>query len=116
MQLGQDADGIAPDGAALVGEHVGYYGVLEDAAVEEGHDVKGGANDGLILAQAVGARHGHVGVGQGCQDAVLALDLVGGLGHQLAWRLLAENIFPAVGGCQLVGRVGLTKAELYCGR
>lgn len=116
VQLGQNADGIAPDGAALVGEHVGYYGILEDAAVKEGHDVKGGADDGLILAQAVGPRHGHVGVGQGSQDAVLALDLVGRLGHQLSWRLLAEDIFPAVGGSQLVGRVGLTKAELYRGK
>ena len=116
VQLGQDADGVAPDGAALVGQHVGYYGVLEDAAVEEGHDVKGGADDGLILAQAVGPRHGHVGVREGRQDAVLALDLVGRLGYQLSWRLLAEDIFPAVGGCQLVGRVGLTKAELCCNK
>ena len=45
-------------------------------------------------------------------DAVLALDLVGRLGDELAWRLLAEDIAAPVGRCELVGRVGLAEAKL----
>jgi hypothetical protein len=45
-------------------------------------------------------------------DAVLALDLVGRLRDELAWRFLAEDIAAAVGRGELVGRVGLAEAEL----
>jgi hypothetical protein len=34
------------------------------------------------------------------------------LGQEASWRLLAEHIAAVVGGGQLVGWVGLAKAEL----
>lgn len=45
-------------------------------------------------------------------DAVFALDLVCRLGEELARGLLAQDEALAVGSRQLVGRVGLTEAEL----
>jgi hypothetical protein len=42
----------------------------------------------------------------------LALDHVSRLGKQLAGRLLAHHEFLAIGGCELVRRVGLSKAKL----
>lgn len=63
VQLGQGAHGIGPDGPALVGQHVGDDGVLKDAAVEKLHDVKGGSDDRVVLAQPVGLGHRHVGGG-----------------------------------------------------
>lgn len=112
VQLGEGAHGVGPDGAAVVGQHVGDDGVLEDAAVEELHDVEGRAEHGRVLAQAVGLGHGHVGRGKRVDDAVLALDLVGRLGHQPSWWLLAQHVALAVGGGQLVGWIGLAEAEL----
>ena len=116
VQLGEGADGVGPDGAAVVGQHVRDHGVLEDAAVEELHDVEGRADDGVVLAQAVGLGHRHVRLGQGVDDAVLALDLVGRLGDEASRRLLAQHVALAVRRCQLVRRVGLAEAELEGGR
>lgn len=45
-------------------------------------------------------------------DAVFALDLVGCLGEESAGRLLAHDVFLAIGGGELVSWVGLTEAEL----
>lgn len=105
VEFGQGADGVGPDGAAVVGEDVGDDGVFEDAPVEELHDVEGGADDRVIFAEAVGSGHGDVGGGEGGDDAVLALDLVGGFGDELSGRLLAEDVAVARGGGELVGGV-----------
>lgn len=99
---------------SILNAHAGQTGVLEDAAVEELHDVEGGADDAVILAQAVGPRHRHVGMArQRGKDAILAVDLVRRLGQQLARRLLAQHEPRARRhrGKQ-VGRVGLAVAKL----
>jgi hypothetical protein len=46
-------------------------------------------------------------------DAVLSFDFVGCLGEKGAWGLLAHNVSLAIGRDELVGRVGLAKAELW---
>lgn len=81
VQLGEGAHGVGPDGEAVVGQDGRDDGVLEDAAVKELHDVEGGAEHGGVLAEAVGARDRDVGVLEGVDDAVLALDLVRRLGE-----------------------------------
>lgn len=103
-----------------LGVHARDAKVLKDSAVEELHDVKGRTDHGVVLAEAVGLGNGHagargagrVGLANGAHDAVLALDLVRGLGQELAGGLLAEHIAVAGGRGELVGGVGLTKAEL----
>lgn len=112
VQLRQGADGIIPHLVARGRVHAGDGRVLDDAPVEELHDVEGRADDAVVLAQAVRFGHGHVRLLQRVDDAVLALDLVRRLGHQLAGGLLAhhEPLPRAVG--ELVGRIRLTKAEL----
>ena len=64
------------------GGDVGKAGVLEDAALEEGHDVEGGADDGVVFAEAEGARDGDGGGLHGVDDAVLEERVIG---HHLTW-------------------------------
>lgn len=45
-------------------------------------------------------------------DSVLALDFVRGLREELAWWLLAHDEFVAIVVGELVGGIGLAKAEL----
>lgn len=94
------------------GGDVGQGRVFEDAAVEEGHDVEGGAYDAVVFTETEGAWDGHVGLLEGVDDAVFAVDLMGGLGEELARRLLSHDIFGAIGGFEEVGWVALTVAEL----
>jgi hypothetical protein len=61
---------------ALLGRDVWNRRVLEDAAVEKLHDVEVGANDLFILAQTEGLGDGDVGVLEGVDDAVFAVDFV----------------------------------------
>ena len=81
--------------------HLRHPRVREDASVQKLHDVKGCADDRLILAEdvrlgdgdALGGRGGRllVVLVQRVQDGVLALDLMRGLAEKLARRLLAED-------------------------
>lgn len=86
--------------------------VLDDAPVQKLHDVEVGADYGLVLAETEGLRHGHVGMLQGVQDAVLAVYLMRCLGEQLPWRLFPEHISLLIDGCEEVRWVRLAIAEL----
>ena len=97
----------------LPSRHAGEAGILKDAPVKKLHDVKGRADDRDILAEAVCLWDRDVRRLQRMDDAVLSLDLVGGLGKQLPRRLLAQDKSRAIGCRQLVCRVGLAKAELF---
>lgn len=108
----QCLDRFAPQRRALLGTYAGHGEILKDASVKELHDVKGRADDRLVFTEAIGLGYGDIGVLEGVEDAVLALDFMGSLGDELARRLLAHNELLFVGGDDLVGRVGLTEAEL----
>ena len=105
--------------------------VLEYTSIEELHDVEVAAHHALILAECVGLGHGDVGLLEGVDDAVLAVDLVrslrapssacflhmNGVGNthfrqELARRLLPHDEFLAIPVRQLVCWVGLAVAEL----
>lgn len=85
---------------------------MDDAAVDEGHDVEGGAEDGGVLAEGVRAGDGDGGVLEGGDDAVLAFDFVRGLREEFAGGFFAQDVAGFVGGGELVGWVGLAEAEL----
>lgn len=113
VQGSQGLDGGAPEIGALLGVRGrGHGGVFEDPPADEGHDVEGRADDGHVLAEAVGSGHGDVGVLEGGDDAVFALDLVGGLGDELARWLLAQDVSRPVRRGELVCRIRLAEAEL----
>jgi hypothetical protein len=61
---------------ALLRRDVWNRRVLEDAAVKELHDVKVCTNDFFILAETKGFGDGDVGVLEGVDNAVLAVDFV----------------------------------------
>jgi len=81
VEFGESGYGAVPHVSSVFGGYVWEGWVFEDAAVEERHDVEGGTDDGVILAKTVCLRDWYIGVLQGVQDAVLAVDLVGGLGE-----------------------------------
>lgn len=54
--------------------------VLEYTSIEEFHNVEVAAHHALILAECVCFGHGDIGLLKGVDDAVLAVDLVRGLG------------------------------------
>lgn len=87
--------------------------ILEDAPLQELHDVERSPDHGGILTETVRLGHGDIGRAEGLDDAVLTLDLVGRLREQLSWRLFPEDVALArrLGGEQ-VGWVGLAVAEL----
>ena len=87
----------------------------EHAALDVIHDVEGGADDALVEAQRVRARHRHIGLGERGDDAVLAIDRVRRR-QQLARRLAAQHEAPSVRRRQQEGRVGLAALELLDGR
>lgn len=99
-------------GISLLRTHPRHRWVCEVASVQELHNVKGRTDHTAILAKAVRLRDGHIGRSQGMDNLILALHLVGRLGQQLAGGFLAENELLAIGGGELVGRVGLTEAKL----
>jgi hypothetical protein len=57
--------------------------VLEDASVEELHDVEVAAHHALVLAESIGFGYGDIGLLEGVDDAVFAVDLVRGLGSSV---------------------------------
>ena len=70
--------------------------VFEDTAVEERHDVKGCADDRVVFTQTEGLGDRHIGVLESMEDAILSVDLMGCLGEQLSWWLLAHDILLSV--------------------
>ncbi len=106
MDAGEHVDellaGVRPGGCV---EAAGRIRVAGDEAVDEAHDVEGGAVDAVVGAQADGRRHGDVGRGQGGDDAVLAAHVVGG-GEHLAEGRPAQHPVVAVGVGDPVGEVG----------
>lgn len=101
-----------PQRRALLGAHTGHGKVLKDAAVEKLHDVKWRADDAVVLAERVRLGDGNVGVAEGVDDAVLAVDTVRRLGEELPWWLLAHDKLVASGVGDLICRVGLAKTKL----
>ena len=61
MKFGQGGDCRMPHLSPLLGRDVRKAGVLDDAAVEEVHDVEWGADDGIIFAKTVCLWHRYVG-------------------------------------------------------
>ena len=53
VQCGDDPVGLVEDGRALGDGHIRYPGVAGDPPVGEAHDVEGGADDRLVLAEHV---------------------------------------------------------------
>ena len=86
--------------------------VGEYPAVQELHDIEGGADDTGVLAQAVRLGHRNVGLLQRVDDLVLALHLVGRLRQELSRGLLPQHETLSVDGGEEVGGVRLAKAEL----
>lgn len=78
--------------------------------------VERAAENRRVLAQTVNLWGRNIASGKGAENTVLALDLVRGLGQQLAGRLLTEDVLCAGGGGEKVGRVRLTVAELLRGK
>ncbi len=101
-------------GTTLGDRHVGERRVPEDAALDVVHDVEPRPDHGVVGAEQVGARHGHVGVlAERTDDAELAIHGVRG-GQQLARRLAPQHIvLPR--RQQQVRRVGLPALELADG-
>ena len=79
------------------------------------HDVEGGADHRIVLAERVGLRHRHVGVvAERLDHAILAIDLVR-RGQELARRLLAQHVHAAAAVGQVERRVALAALELEHG-
>ena len=72
---------------------------------------KGGADDALVLAQAVDARDREAGAPERAHHPRFAFDRVGA-GEQLARRLAAQHEGAARRRVEAVGRVGLAALEL----
>nr|POF25990.1 putative methylmalonate-semialdehyde dehydrogenase [acylating], mitochondrial [Quercus suber] len=113
VELRQRRDGRPPQLFALGSRgRFGHGGVFEDAPIQEGHDVELGPDDGLIITHAEGTWDGHVRGFEGMDDAVFAVDLMGGLGEQFPRGLLAHDISVAVRRGQEIGGIALAVAEL----
>lgn len=95
--------------------------VLEDAPIEEFHDVEVGADHAFILTETVGFRYWYICVFEGVDDSVFAIDFMSSLsqsawyqhvelrvvylGKKLTRRLLPHNIFLSILVRQLIRRV-----------
>lgn len=71
--------------------------ILEDAPVQELHDVECSPYDARIITQAIRLGHRNVRMFQGMYDSILPLDLVRRFRQQFSWRLFAQYILAAVG-------------------
>jgi hypothetical protein len=91
--------------------HAGQGLVPQHAALHALHDVEGAADDGLVLAQRVHARHGHGGGSQAAHHGELPLNGVG-RGQQLGHRAgFGAHHIALARGDELVGGVGLPALE-----
>ena len=98
------------DGRALGRRAAGQKRIDHDAAAHPVHHVEDRPNDLGILAEHPRLRHGHVGLAEGGEDAILAIHRVRG-GQEFARRLAPQHVLVSRGG-QAIGRVGLATLEL----
>lgn len=90
--------------------------VFDYPAVQEFHNIEWGSYHLWILTQAVGLWDGNIGLLQGMDDPILPFDLVGCLGKQTPWRLLAYDISLTIGCRELISWIRLSEAELRQGK
>ena len=77
VQGGDDVVHLVVDRGAFARVRFGQGLIPHHAAIDELHHIEGAADDGLVLAQHVHARHRHAASGQCAHDAELAFDGMG---------------------------------------
>lgn len=92
MELGQRPRRSLPHLGPLFRRYARHARILDDPAIQELHNVERRPYDRVIFAQTERLWYGNGGWAQGGDDAVLALDFVGGFGEQFAGRLLSQYI------------------------
>lgn len=97
---------------SLLRTNLGHGWVGEDPSIQEFHDIEGCPHDAVIFTETIGFRDGDIGLLEGVDDLVFALDFMRRLRQQLAGRFLAQYIFLSIGGDQLVGGIRLSETEL----
>lgn len=96
MKFGQRADSIVPPAMRsdtqtgpdsshshllpFLDRHIRERSIDDDPAVQKLHNVKGSANDALVFTETIRFGYGNIGLLQGMNDAVFAIDLVRRLG------------------------------------
>lgn len=113
MQLCQRSHCISPHLSSLMGVYPRHSGVVNEASFKALHDVEGSTDNAVIFAEDVGFRDGDIGLFEGVNDLVLAIDSMGCLREELARRLLPENVFRFRRVCDLVCGIALTEAKLW---
>ena len=111
MQAGQHVELRLVDRQPALLRHLGQQRIPQHAAVAIFHDVEGGADHAVVLAQRIGRGRRHVGLVQRRNHAEFAVDRMGRR-QQLARRLAAQHVAAAGAVGQAIGRVGLTTLEL----
>jgi hypothetical protein len=96
----------------LVEGHARERCILEDPTFYETHDVERSADNPSIFTQNVGLGGGNIARFKGVNDTVFSLDLVGGLGEQLARRFLAQHKSSTIRGRKQVCWIGLPIRKL----
>lgn len=97
-----------PSSSFLLGFDLGHPHIGKDASFQVLHHIKGCSQYGSIQAESVDFGDGdRTLVAEGFDDAVLAFDGMGGLGYELAWRFLAEDVLRSFGRGEEVSRVAV---------
>ena len=78
------------DGTAVFVRQAGQCGIEDDAARHKIHHIKGGADDGIILAKEMHTGNGNRRIAQCLHDAEFTIHLMGA-GQQRAGRFLAHD-------------------------
>lgn len=111
VQRSDDAIHLGVDGLPLGWAHAGQRLVPQNTAGHELHDVEGAADHGFVFAQAVHARHRHIGALQAAHHRKLALNGMG-RGQQFGHRpRFGAHHIGAGWPAELVGWVGLAAFE-----
>ncbi len=111
VQGRDDAVHLVVNLAALGGSHPGQGLVPQHTPLHEFHHIERAANDRLVFAQAVHARHRDIGAPQAPHHRKLALDRVRG-GQELGDRAgLGPHDVALCGRYELVSGVGLSALE-----
>jgi hypothetical protein len=95
-------------------DRLGGAGVAQDVALDEAHDVEGGAVHAHVVAEAEGGGDGHRGGAEGGDDAVLPAHVVRG-GQHLAERRAAEHEGAPGGVGHLVRQVRVATGDEVVG-
>ncbi len=93
----------------IVALELGKRRVPQDPAIDEGHEIEGGADNALVFAERERARRRIAHAFEGLQHAELALDHMGHL-QELARRLAAQHV-TSPRGLDQIGRVRLSGRE-----